>query len=212
MKKHICIYGGSFDPTTMAHAMVLEKLEELTFIDEIWIVICRYRNHKNLTSYTYREEMFSLLLNMKSEESKKKIFIKDLEYHDKETPTYELLKNQKEKYPEYTFYFCMGSDLLFDIFTWDNGKELVAENNFIIIERGNYEIVDDSILQKFPSYHLIKIEKLTDVNMCSATMVREILNSNKYTEHIDKLLHPLIIKYIEKEGLYELKESILPKD
>ncbi|GAB67784.1 predicted nucleotidyltransferase [Plasmodium cynomolgi strain B] len=203
MNKHVCIYGGSFDPITHAHEMVLAEVSSLDWIDEIWVVLCRCRNDKHLTEFQHRHNMFSLIMNNNSPKMlKNKIFLKDIECKETTTPTYDLLKMQKEKYPNYTFYFTIGSDLLNDIFFWDNGEELVAENNFIIVERGNYKI-DENVLKKFPSYYLIKIENMSFINYLSSTDARKILSQKNNSEDLQKYIHPVIINYIKEHDLYD---------
>ncbi|SBT41187.1 predicted nucleotidyltransferase [Plasmodium ovale wallikeri] len=203
MNKNVCIYGGSFDPITYAHEMVLVEVSNLNWIDEIWVVICRCRDDKDLAAFEHRYNMFSLIMkNNTSNMLKNKIFIKDLECKDATTPTYDLLKTQKERYPNYTFYFTIGSDLLNDIFNWDNGEELVLENNFIIVERGNYNI-DKNVLKKFPKYYLIKIENMSFVNYISSSDTRKILTKKNNFEDLKKYTHPIIIDYIKKYNLYD---------
>ncbi|GAW82286.1 nicotinate-nucleotide adenylyltransferase [Plasmodium gonderi] len=202
MNKCICIYGGSFDPITHAHEMVLADISNLNWIDEIWVVICRCRDDKNISEFEHRYNMFSLIMNNTSSKmSKNKIFLKDIECKEKTTPTYDLLKAQKEKYPNYTFYFALGSDLLKDIFFWDNGEKLVSENNFIIVERGNFKI-DENKLQKFPSYYLIKIEKMSFINYISSSDARKILSKRNNSEELEKYIHPVVINYIKEHNLY----------
>ncbi|KAI4836496.1 nicotinamide/nicotinic acid mononucleotide adenylyltransferase [Plasmodium brasilianum] len=203
MNKNICIYGGSYDPITYAHEMVLTEVSKLEWIDEIWVVLCRCRHDKDLAAFQHRHNMFSLIVNnISSEKFKNKIFLKDLECKDTATPTYDLLKTQKEIHPNYTFYFAIGSDLLPDIFNWDNGEKLVLENNFIIVERGNFNM-DEEILKKIPNYHLIKIEKMSFVNYISSSDARKILTEKKNLEDLQKYINPIIIDYIKEHNLYE---------
>ncbi|CRG95001.1 nicotinate mononucleotide adenylyltransferase [Plasmodium gallinaceum] len=201
MNKNICIYGGSFDPITRAHEMVLNEISNLNWIDEIWVVISKCRNDKELTDFQHRYKMFSLIINNASQILKNKIFLKDIEYINRTTPTYDLLKMQKEKYPNNTFYFCLGSDLLNDIILWDNGEKLILENYFIIIERGNFKI-DKNILKQFPKYYLIEFKQLSEVNFISSSNIRKILTKNDNSNELKKLINPLILNYIKKYNLY----------
>ncbi|CDO66070.1 nicotinate mononucleotide adenylyltransferase [Plasmodium reichenowi] len=202
MHKNICIYGGSFDPITYAHEMVLDKISNLNWIHEIWVVICRCRNDKTLTEFHHRHNMFTIIINNSSKIIKSKIFLKDLESHSEMTPTYDLLKTQKELHPNYTFYFGLGSDLICDIFSWDEGEKLVLENAFIIIERGHFKI-DESILKKFPKYYLINIPKLSFINFISSSEARKFLTKENDINDIKKYIHPLTIDYIIKYNLYD---------
>ncbi|SCM05556.1 nicotinate-nucleotide adenylyltransferase, putative [Plasmodium chabaudi chabaudi] len=201
MNKKICIYGGSYDPVTYGHEMVLSKISNLEWVDEIWVVICRCRYDKNLEAFDHRNNMFSIMLeNNTYPIDKSKIFVKDLE-SENTTATYDLLNMLKTTYPQHEFYFIIGSDLLNDLTSWDNGEQLVSENNFIIIERGDYDI-NKEILKKMHKYYLIEIPVKSFVNYISSTDVRKLLVEHNY-EDLKKYINPLAIDYINDNNLYK---------
>ena len=50
-------------------------------------------------------------------------------------PTYLLVKKLEKLYPEITFYFIMGSDLIPVIQSWSYGMNLLEEIHLIIFQR-----------------------------------------------------------------------------
>ncbi|VWU48184.1 nicotinate-nucleotide adenylyltransferase [Hepatocystis sp. ex Piliocolobus tephrosceles] len=203
MNKTVCILGGSFDPVTYGHEMILSKISNLNWIDEVWIVLCRFRSDKCLGEFKHRTNMFSLIVdNNIYDINKKKIHFKDIEYRDRSTPTYDLLTMLKNQYPDFTFYFVIGSDLLNDILSWDHGEKLVSENNFIIFERSNFNINGD-ILKQFNNYDLIKIKNTSFVNYISSTAVRKLIAQNEGIDVLSKYIHPVVYDYIKEHKLYK---------
>ncbi len=50
-------------------------------------------------------------------------------------PTYFLMKRLEKEYPDITFYFILGSDLIPTLYGWDAGLKLIDEVNFIVFQR-----------------------------------------------------------------------------
>ena len=46
MSKRIAVYGGSFNPITIAHVEVIKELACVKTIDEVWVVPCGRRRDK----------------------------------------------------------------------------------------------------------------------------------------------------------------------
>jgi nicotinic acid mononucleotide adenylyltransferase len=52
------------------------------------------------------------------------------------------MRKLKEENKDYYFKFIIGSDLLKDLPKWAQGDELVKENDFIVIKRKGYDIME----------------------------------------------------------------------
>ena len=70
----------------------------------------------------------------------------DFEVHQpKALATYHLMDKLKRQSPEHDFYFVIGTDLVESIHEWpaegvpDAGEKLVAENNFLVVNRPGFE-------------------------------------------------------------------------
>ena len=72
------------------------------------------------------------------------IQVTDIEVKNGESiPTYFLMKKLEEEYKKdnFEFHFIMGSDLIPFLLSWDCGKELISEINFVIFERKGFESI-----------------------------------------------------------------------
>ena len=76
----------------------------------------------------------------------------EMEAEGWETYTYETMKKLKEEYPNDELLFVMGADNLTYITKWHKGKELIENNQFIVMGREGYDMSDiiakDSFLIK----------------------------------------------------------------
>ena len=108
------------------------------------------------------------------------------------------MKKFTTDYPEKEFFFVMGTDLLDGMETWDNGKKLKDETNFLIFLRTGYPL-DKNLLPK--NYILIES---TFVGASSSEVRKRIHNyfvrenlSNKNDDKFEEGNKDL--KYFSKE-------------
>jgi len=135
--KRIAIYGGSFSPSHLGHASVIEAILRLFPCDEIWVMPSADRRDKKVTaSDKHRVKMLELMIDEIFPSPAFPVIISDFELNkNKPTVTYETLKLLKEKYPSHEFHFVLGSENLGVIKTkWVNGKKLFQEASFVAIK------------------------------------------------------------------------------
>ena len=217
-RKNIALLGGSFDPITIAHLQIATEIyNNFDYIDEVWLVPCGdAREDKKLSKGVDRVEMINLLLK-DSLFSDVPIKVEDIEIKaNTYIPTYDLMKLLSALYKNYSFHFCIGSDLLKGIRSWKPyGDRLVEEFDFIVLNRPGYE-VDESFLPRNCRYLNTKFEG-------SSTIIRQRireyrdnlkknengLNKRKKYFGINGLTTVSVIEYIIKNTLYyESKQEV----
>lgn len=180
------VYGGSFNPPTVAHEAIIKELKR-KFNPKNLIILPTGNSYvrKDLLDFKHRYEMLKLIsndiiLSLENEEKKYlgtvgALDILSLQYDD--------------------LYFVMGADNLIDIKTWIEYERLLKTYNFIVITRDDIDIYDfiDKNLSEYKS-HFKFINLSLDV---SSSKIREDVDKNK------DLLNPLVYEYIKKNHLYE---------
>ncbi len=191
---HILLFGGSFNPPHVGHAIVIDQAFELVpHIDELWILPTY--NHafgKTLASATDRLEMchlFSKQLN----NQKVKICPIEIDFQS-EGSTYQTLQLLKQQYPQHVFSFLMGSDQLPAFEKWGNWQQLLQEMHFYVYPRGSHR--HDVT---FPNMELLESSTQVITNI-SSTLIRNRLEKG---QSIDRLVLPDIKTYISAHHLYE---------
>lgn len=137
------VYGGTFNPPTLAHENIVKKLQKM-FNPKNIIIVPTASNYtwKTIDSFKERYNMCKIAF--------KGAIISDIEASNKEyRGTLDTLNRLSEKYE--AIYFCMGADNLVHIKKWINYETLLKKYHFIIFKRDNIDI-DDFIKKELLDY------------------------------------------------------------
>mmetsp|Transcript_15135 Transcript_15135/g.15683 ORF Transcript_15135/g.15683 Transcript_15135/m.15683 type:complete len:272 (+) Transcript_15135:35-850(+) len=205
--KKIAIYGGSFDPPTISHmVLACEIYNSFEHIDEVWIVPCGDgRKDKSLRCNAIHRINMLELIKQDLVYVDLPVFIDRTEYKNKQyMPTYDLLRKLQGDYPNYTFSFCLGSDLLKGLPKWEYGTNIINEFELIVLCRPGYKIEGVSFIDK------CKVLETNYEN--SSTQVRQRIESvleKKHKVHlgISGLTSRSVLRYIYENGLYMVESS-----
>jgi len=182
------IFGGSFNPPTIAHMKIAEYLLDsfpkatLTFLPNG----NRY-HRKTLIDATHRIHMLQLM----ADRFPKRVRISDHEaVQETFLGTYHTLKQFERP------YFVIGLDSLATIETWIEAEKLVRENDFLVIPRKGYtfeSILEQSALLKENAF---RFTLLNHFPVCDASS-----SAFRKTKNFDYLI-PEIKQYIIDHQLY----------
>lgn len=179
------VYGGSFNPPTIAHEAIIKELKnKFNPLNLIIIPTGNSYRRKDLLEFRHRYNMLKLISND---------IISDIE--DKNTlymGTLDTLNRLSKDYSN--IYFVMGADNLIDIKSWIRYKELLSKYHFIIITRDSIDIIkfiDDELKEYKDKFSFINLKF-----MVSSTKIRKNIETNK------DMLNPKVYEYIKKNHLY----------
>jgi len=196
MKKHIALYGGSFDPPHLGHIAVINALLNVKGIDEIWIIPTGDRvDKKHNASANDRKLMVSLMLsNIFGDELPVRLDTVQLEEKIPGSTTMELIDYLKDKHPDCQFSFVIGSDLIDDIPKWKSAERLMRECSFLLVVRYGTKVPEN-----LPGYITsIQNTQLFHATL-SSTLIRQFTKEGKC---IAGLVPPSVLRHIEKKNLY----------
>ncbi|NGP43486.1 nicotinate-nucleotide adenylyltransferase [Bacillaceae bacterium SIJ1] len=191
--KHIGLFGGTFDPPHIGHLMIAQEVQVACQLDEIWFIPARkppHKQHKETTEGKHRLRMIELatkhnpLFNVNEIE-----FEHDLSY------TVDTVTMLQEKWPEYTFSFIIGADMVEGLAKWKDIDRLISKVQFIVAKR--------------PGYCLRSVYPLKEVDTpeiaLSSTWLRKRLGTKKPVKY---MLCEEVLSYIKEHDLYvQLKEG-----
>lgn len=196
----IIVYGGCFNPITIAHETIIKGITKLDYIDKVLITpVGDKYNKPGLIKSTYRTEMLELAIK---DIKKTEINFTEI-LAGKVLTTYETLKIIQCKYPNEKVYFLLGADNLFEFSTWDNSDDILNEFGLLVIKRDDFNV--DSIIKEddilFKNKSNIVIENIqTPLNICSSN-VRNYFSNSKEVD-IDTHLSIDVLNYINSNSLY----------
>lgn len=201
----IAILGGAFDPPHIGHYMVARQVKELLHMDEVWFMVC----------YSYFPEFPDKLMRITKYEDRYRMasFLDDadgLRVSDFEknfnprSRTVDTLRLLKEKRPEDTFHWVIGSDTLPTFHLWNEWEKMVKQENLIIFPRDTdfvtleRRVKDAFVLAAIPQNITVMQGKLIVSNIAS-TQIRERLK-NKLP--VSSFVIPKVEDYINIHKLY----------
>lgn len=186
------IFGGSFNPPTLAHKEIYLYIKsKLAFDNFIYLPVSNKYSKHDLIDNIDRYNMLKIMMEEYSD-----VLISKDEFDDKEyMGTYHYLKKQKED-----SIFLIGSDNLRDLENWINFNKLVSEFKFIVISRNEMNdkdyIESHMILSKYKDNFIV----FDNFNMeVSSSLFRKTKN-NKYLDN-------KVYEYIKNNHLYEVNNE-----
>jgi nicotinate-nucleotide adenylyltransferase len=183
------LYGGSFNPPTVAHyeiaKFIINKFPNSEFE---FLPTNNFYKENNQKDFHYRCDMLDLVCSKLNGKATVNQFELNL---DKYYGTAYTLKN----FPG--AFFLIGADNLKSIETWIDYPNVVINNNFIVMPRNDISIdeilLNNEILNKYKSHFLI-IEDFSSVYV-SSSLYRETLE--------ERYLIKEVAKYIKDNNLYK---------
>ena len=203
VKERIGVFGGAFNPLTMAHLFIAEHLAE-DYVDRVlFLPVADDYPKPDLAPAQHRLAMLQQVLG-----ANELFLISTLEIERQAaTFTYDSLKELKAQFPQAELYFIVGSDHLKTIHTWGRSQELLAENRFILMVRGAEAsataecrelLANSPHLQEYAShFRLCDDHPRSNLN---SSLIRQRLAAGKSVRY---LTDPQVIGYIDAWGLYK---------
>lgn len=195
--KRIGVFGSAFNPIHIGHLIMVEQAIERLNLDKVLLVPTKSPYHKKVEmidfDHRYKMTVIESSLNDRIEAS-------DIEkYLDGNSYTFDMINLLKDRYPNDSFYFIMGSDSLINFEKWYKSKELKTMINFIVFQRPDDKSVSN-LVDKYKSEGL-DISYFEDLQIqISSTYIRDSIKKNRSVKY---LLSDRIIDFIRENGLYE---------
>jgi nicotinate-nucleotide adenylyltransferase len=162
----IAVYGGSFHPPHVGHAMVAAWLLWTRQVDQVWLVPAfDHPFAKDLPSHAERMRWCAALASAVGEG----VLACGIEA-ELERPSYTILTLEalRARHPEHGFRLVLGADAYAQTGSWRRWADIEREFSPIVVGRAGYAEVADSV--SFPNI--------------SSTEVRERLRAGMPVDHL----------------------------
>ena len=178
----IGIFGGSFNPPTIAHIQLAKKLlYEYQIIEKvIFVPVSTKYNKDGLAPDIERYNMLKKVC-----ENNQDLEVSSIELDtEKQLYTIETLNKIQEQNPDKKIAFVLGTDNLKELETWHDIENLLLKYRILVLKRNNDDVVkiinENEILAKHKnSFVKLNIEQIP----LSSTEVREkVKNGEDITE------------------------------
>lgn len=198
-KKHIGIYGGSFDPIHLGHLIIAQDCLEQLNLDEVVFVPAAaspLKSHSPAASDSQRLAMAQMAV-----EHMDGFSVSDLEIkRGGVSYSIDTVNAFKKLNPDAVFYWIIGQDQVNQLQHWYHIEDLVKEVTFLAVGRPGYaaeSILPEGVEVTEVKSHAVEI---------SSTEIRERF---KHDLPNDLFLPGSVLAYITKNALYnpELPEN-----
>jgi nicotinate-nucleotide adenylyltransferase len=142
----IGIFGGTFDPPHIGHQILAEEAQAQLLLDQVLWVLTPYPPHKITQKISPLQDRMTMVLLAIVGNQKFSLSRVDI---DRQPPYYaaDTVELLREKSPREEFVYLMGADSLFELPTWHDPVQFVAQCHGLGIMKRHSELVDTTQLE-----------------------------------------------------------------
>lgn len=190
----IGIFGGSFNPIHIGHAVIASYISETEHVDEVWFVVSPQNPLKSKeyeASFEERLDMCEMVTNCAT-----KLSTCDIENHLQ--PPYYTIKTLYElqkRYPEHQFKLIIGADNLLIFHKWKDYQRIIDDFGIIVYPRPGYDMVMNENLHNNNNIFFVEAPLIE----ISSTEIRDGIRKEKDMQFY---MHASVNDYIKRKKLY----------
>lgn len=191
----IGIMGGTFDPIHNGHLLAAELARESEGLDEVWFMPAFVPPHKQQGTVAGPEER--LAMARLAVEGNPHFKVTDIEIAKHDTSyTIETVELLTERYPNDSFSFIIGADMVMYLPHWRRIKDIVRLIRFIGLARPGYALSLEELPEEIRSRVTLAYMPLMEL---SSTEIRKRLAARQSVRYM--VPEPVRL-YMEGNGLY----------
>lgn len=189
----IALFGGSFDPIHIGHAMIANYVAQSELVDEVWLMPGRINPLKQSANLPADSSMRIDMCNLVADKCLN-VKVCDVELHMPE-PSYtcDTLARLRNLYPQHTFCLLIGSDNWKIFNRWKNYEEILKNHKILIFQRPEDEIDLSTLPQN------VELLKDTPTAQISSTFIRQ---GFKTGHNMNFFVPADVLAYIKANNLY----------
>lgn len=184
----IGIFGGSFNPIHIGHALVTNYISQHTDLDQIWLMVAPQNPLKDAPNSNMdiaRIRMAEMVAHRLD-----KVSTSGFEFSlPRPSYTISTLNALKEKFPNDQFVIIIGADNWVSFPKWKNFNDIIMNFDIFVYPRRGYEIDTDKLPERVT---FLKDAPMVEV---SSTDIREgIKNENNMSFYLPDEVYEYILK------------------
>ncbi|MBR1803358.1 MAG: nicotinate-nucleotide adenylyltransferase [Muribaculaceae bacterium] len=192
MTKRVGIFGGSFNPIHVGHAIIASAIMRRQLVDQLWFMVTPenpFKSGQNLASEVHRLRMTELV-SRRIEGASTSAFEMQL---PRPSYTIDTLHALSEKFPDIDFYLIIGADNWAQWNNWKSPQEIVSNYHVLIYPRLGFEVNIPPAVQ-----HQVQLIDAPIIEV-SSTHIRQLLTAGQPATF---LLPDPVATYITTHKLY----------
>lgn len=192
---YIALYGGNFDPPHRGHLLAISAIMATSEISQVWVVPSADRPDKTASATKAdRLAMLNLLLSSNFQDRTVRLEPCQIQGEVATSYTIDLMRHLQAKYPEHSFLFCLGCELLNEISSWKDSATLCANYQFLVLPRPGH-----SLAEKLPANFKLLTCDPNSLLQISSSQIRQCIKNKAPWKH---LVTGEVAEYISAKQLY----------
>lgn len=189
----IGIFGGTFNPIHIGHAIIANYIAQNSDLDEIWLMVAPQNPLKYADDFGASDADRIKMVNMVTEKLDK-VCTSEFEFSlPRPSYTYHTLQELSRLHPGDEFFLIIGGDNWANFNKWKNHEDIVSNYNVLIYPRIGF---DKAIMNDYGgSVRLID----APIIELSSTEIRAAIQRN---QNMSFFLSEDVYQYILKNKLY----------
>lgn len=192
----IGIFGGSFDPIHVGHAIIAQHIIGCGAVDQLWMMVSPVNplkvDKKRQVTDSDRLRMVEMVTRpMEGVETTAFEFTMP-----KPSYTIDTLNALQEKFPDDDFYLVIGADNWVVFGRWRNSEEILSKYRLLVYPRLGYKV---DIPEQWRDRVTLVDAPIIEL---SSTMVRERLAKGQSVRYF---VPDNVLEYIENNHLYQVE-------
>ncbi|MCL1991055.1 MAG: nicotinate (nicotinamide) nucleotide adenylyltransferase [Defluviitaleaceae bacterium] len=194
----IAVFGGAFNPPTLAHEQIAKHVLNLPGIEKLLFVpVGDHYEKVGLISADHRMQMLEILIEKLPGASLSKVEVEA----KRALKSIETLEQLQLDYPGVDLAFVMGADNLLQLMNWHHHERFIQTVKIMILNRGHVDV------SRFISDHF---EAAVDRFIIVNDFEKMVISSSTFRADQTKKDHvrPEIDAYIQQHRLYQARETL----
>lgn len=189
--------GGTFDPPHIGHMLAAEAARDSYDLEQVWFMPSHIPPHKHQAGASGEDRLAMVHHAVEGHEAfrilDREIVRGGVSY------TIETMTSLQQEFPQYEFFFIIGSDMVQYLPKWREIEELVRRLTFIGVGRPGTPLD----LAALPRYIADKV-LLADMPMVdiSSTLLRTRASEGKSIRY---MVPEAVFHYVQRSGLYGIQ-------
>ncbi|MBE6583979.1 MAG: nicotinate (nicotinamide) nucleotide adenylyltransferase [Ruminococcaceae bacterium] len=196
----IGIYGGAFAPIHKGHIEAAKAFMKQMWLDMLFIVPTGESPHKEMDKSATSEDRLEMCRI--AFDGIEGIVISDTEIK-REGKSYSIDTLRELSGDDRRLFMLCGTDMILTLDDWDGSDEIFKLCYPVYIRREQDSALDKVIIEKLAKYQHIYHKNVVKINApvieVSSSEIRRRLKAGEDTS---EFMHPEVLEYIKKKGLY----------
>lgn len=142
--RRVGLLGGTFNPLHLGHLIMAQDAMERYDLDEVCLIPCASPPHKQDHSIAPARHRLAMIESALEDNCRISCSVVELE-RGGVSYTIDTVFELKKRYPQTEFYFIIGGDTLFELYTWKEIDKLLQVCFFLTVARPRFDFEEINV-------------------------------------------------------------------